>query len=349
MTSLETSRLADFLRSRGAVVHESLELFGGARGGERGVYAVDPIKEGTLLLRLPASAVVRACENGPECDWMPSSARATSPMLRTALFLMREVALGQRSEWAPYLSRLPLTYDTLEHWSQEELAALRGTSVHDEISSLRDSSGDLVGPVRVLWDKDIAPIVAAAPEHWPGADLDAFLSACAAVRTRGFYDTAAGGGGPGGPYMLPAIDMLNHARQATATTLVVERSDALPPATGSAAVGASDQSGAHAGASSSPLLIFSMEAERDLAAGDELVHVYAHRRRPPPTPTTHHRPPVSCVPLPRVPHTNRASSCCDRACCDRACCHPAHLGSPQVRSFGRCTAAAHVRLRACGP
>ena len=39
MVSLETSRLADFLRSKGATVHESLELFGKRDGtGERGAF-----------------------------------------------------------------------------------------------------------------------------------------------------------------------------------------------------------------------------------------------------------------------------------------------------------------------
>ena len=74
----------------------------------------------------------------------------------------------------------PASYDTLEHWSQEELAALRGTSVYEELSGLRDASGSLVGPAAVMWDKVVAPIVAAAPEHWPSATLDSFLCACAA-------------------------------------------------------------------------------------------------------------------------------------------------------------------------
>ena len=65
-------------------------------------------------------------------------------------------------------------------------------------------------------------MVAAHEQLWPDASLGGFLHACAAVRTRGFFDAAAGGGGP---YMLPAIDMLNHARDGTATSLSVERID----------------------------------------------------------------------------------------------------------------------------
>ena len=270
MTSLETTKLSTFLQSRGATVHESLELFGRARdGSERGCFAIEPIKTGELLLKLSRKSVITACDaDDPCCAWMPEAARAASPMLRTALYLMREIALGESSVWHPYLSSLPKSYDTLEHWSQEELKALTGTSVHEELASLRDSSGALLGPARVLWDKSIAPIVQAAPEHWPQADLQSFLTACAAVRTRGFYDTAAGGGGP---YMLPAIDMLNHARVGTATSLAVERSE------DGGGVAEAGSSGAAASSSSTPSsLIFTMEAERDIQAGEEILHVYDH-------------------------------------------------------------------------
>ena len=96
MVSLETSRLASFLRERGGTVHESLELFAQRPGSaERGAFAIEPIKKGEVLLRLPAAAVMRACDDGPECDWMPEAARTASPMLRTALFLMREMASNQ--------------------------------------------------------------------------------------------------------------------------------------------------------------------------------------------------------------------------------------------------------------
>ena len=277
MTSLETERLANFLRASGATVHRELELFG-KRGSERGVFATAPIAKGELLLRLPRAAVMTACEDDDECSWMPEEARKTSPMLRVALALLREEGQGKASRWHPYLSTLPPEYDTLEHWSQAELAALEGTSVHDELSGLRDASGDLVGPARVLYDKSIAPVVRAGPLHWPDPSLSAFLRGCAAVRTRGFYDTADGGGGP---YMLPAIDMLNHARKGTATSLVVERGGAGDGGKGDGGKAASKATGKAAKkltaaeqAAAEKLLVFSMHAERDIAAGEEITHTY---------------------------------------------------------------------------
>ncbi len=297
MTSNESTALASFLSSRGGVVHDELELFGRSSAErERGVFAVGPIRRGELLLRLPRNAVICACENDDaECGWMPEAARACSPMLRTALYLMRERSLGNSSSWAPYLRMLPQEYDTLEHWEVDELEVLRGTSVHDELSGLRDANGSLVGAAELLWKKEIQPMVEAHPGLWPDASLIAFLRACAAVRTRGFFDAAANGGAAG-PYMLPAIDMLNHARAGQATSLIVERtkgtacscrSSSTSSTVGSDGGGGgrggvdggvgsgSDQpSGAVASGDGSPLLVFSMTAERDLAAGEEVVHTY---------------------------------------------------------------------------
>ena len=243
--------LADFLRSKGAFVHNGLDMFAHRASGIRGVFAAEPIAKGVLLLRLPRDAVLAACED--DCEWMPEDARHFSPIIRTALSLLRERALGPCSSWYAYLATLPIEYDTVEHWALEELAALCGTSVYDELDGLRDTkTGEVVGAARVLWKSSIAPLVLAAPQVWPGASLDQFLHAFSTVQTRGFYDTAPGGGGP---YMLPAIDMLNHACQGNATSLVVER----------------DESG-----QGSESLVFAMEAERDIAAGEELTHMYDH-------------------------------------------------------------------------
>jgi len=299
-TSAKSTALAAFIHSRGGHVHAQLELCG-RLDKQHGVFAMGTIARGELLLRLPRAAVICACDDGAECDWMPRAARAVSPMVRTALYLMREQALGERSEWAPYLATLPAEYDTLEHWAQEDLEALRGTSVYDELSGLRDASGSLVGPAQVLWSKELLPLVSAHAELWPDASLGAFLRACAAVRTRGFYDTAADGGAAG-PYLLPAVDMLNHARTRQATSLTVERVGARARAGGGGGRGAAGTAGSSVGGGrcdeprgdgnsdgtaeqeeeegegegEEEELIFSMEAERALAAGEEAVHTYDH-------------------------------------------------------------------------
>lgn len=212
------------------------------------------IAEGSVLLRLPRTATIAACETD-ECTWMPPAAQESSPVLRVALALLREQSRPDGSEWAPYLSSLPCSYNTLEQWTPSELAALRGTRVYDQLAGLREpSSGELVDAARVMWRKSVAPITEEAPHLWPDATLESFLSACAAVRSRGFYDDAEGGGGP---YMLPAIDLLNHSRRGTATSLTVERD--VPEIPGGGGEGG---------------LVFSMVAERDITQGEELTHSY---------------------------------------------------------------------------
>lgn len=308
MPTAETAALVAWLEDRGAFVHPSLELFGQRDSQERGVFALQPIEEGELLLRLPRTAVICVCEDTDETSWLPMEVRSMSAVVRTSLYLMRERALGENSDWAPYLDLLPKSYDTLENWAQAELEFLRGTSVHDHLSGLRDESGDLIGAARFVYDKQVGPVVRAHPQVWPDPSADAFLNACAAVRTRGFHDTGTDGGGP---YLLPAIDMLNHARAGAATSLVVERMMPMAPpprdleeaaasscdspldsAVGSTAVSPST-TGATAGsaseephgpsieeASSSVVrgptseIVWSMRAERRLAAGEEIMHSY---------------------------------------------------------------------------
>ena len=71
MSSIESDRLAAFLRERGGFVHADLELFGRSDGRDRGVFALQQIPRGTLLLRVPSTAVIRACDtDAEECHWM---------------------------------------------------------------------------------------------------------------------------------------------------------------------------------------------------------------------------------------------------------------------------------------
>ena len=122
---------------------------------------------------------------------------------------------------------------------------------------------------------------------WPRATADAFAWAAGAVRTRGFHFGGAttAGNDNSGPYMLPAIDMLNHSRANTATSLCVDgsaASEALSPGAVVVAKGASDASvlgdirraeTAEKSAEIAPLT-FSMVAERDVNAGEEITHTY---------------------------------------------------------------------------
>lgn len=252
-------RLRSWLVSRGGTVHPSLDLCKLREDCvERGVFSTSPIATGELLLHLPRRCVMCACEypanipSGDETlDWMAALEQRLggklAPASRTALQLLREDGTAE-TDWAPYMATLPQHFDGLEEWTVEELNMLRGTALYDRLQAMRDSgSGTLRSPASVVWTHDIAPFISHAAD--PGSTCythEQFARCAAAVRSRGFFDPGEDGSGP---YMLPAIDMLNHRRgPGNATSLCVERCGRE--------------------------LAFSMHAERPIAAGEEVMHSY---------------------------------------------------------------------------
>ena len=163
--------------------------------------------------------MLSACE-GIGCEWMPEELRRAdvSPGVRAALYLLRHSALGTaHSPWAAYFASLPEDIDTVESWSAAELDALRGTAAHDDLARISDpATGAIVGAATYLWTRQT--LVLRHPTLWPGASLESFVRAWAIVSTRGFWRGA--GAAARGPYLLPAMDLLNHSRANPATSLV---------------------------------------------------------------------------------------------------------------------------------
>jgi hypothetical protein len=56
----------DWLRKRGGLVHEDVDLFHDFGGGNRGVYATKAIKEGEQLLLLPLHCTIRSSDPADE-------------------------------------------------------------------------------------------------------------------------------------------------------------------------------------------------------------------------------------------------------------------------------------------
>lgn len=88
-------------------------------------------------------------------------------------------------------------------------------------------TGQLQSPAALVWSHDVEPHIrtitdlASPPEAENKLSVEWFVWCAAAVRSRGFFDPEDGSG----PYMLPAIDMLNHRREpGNATSLCVDRS-----------------------------------------------------------------------------------------------------------------------------
>ncbi|KAF3775357.1 Fructose-bisphosphate aldolase-lysine N-methyltransferase [Nymphaea thermarum] len=64
---------------------------------------------------------VAASVIGPVCS-------GSNPWIRIALFILREMAVGEKSDWSPYIRILPKQMDSTIYWSEEELAELEGQS-----------------------------------------------------------------------------------------------------------------------------------------------------------------------------------------------------------------------------
>ena len=52
--------------------------------------------------------------------------------LQLALLLLSEVKKGTASEWRPYIAALPTSFNTLAHWSEEELEGLQYSTTEQE-------------------------------------------------------------------------------------------------------------------------------------------------------------------------------------------------------------------------
>jgi len=262
--SAASNALAGWIRARSGFVNGALDLCadcGPARG--RGVIALEAIEKGAVLLRIPRDCALTARSHAtgtvetrlPDTDGFKS----LSPYLRSALIVLREKLRGDESPWAAVFESFPTEFDLARSWSADEQTELRGTET-SAMLRLGSGAGRGGGAVELVWRSDVAPLLA-LPEHrdeWAGADLESFAWACDCTTSRGFDDEMTGATGYGsnfrvisssfwfeGPYLLPAVDMLNHDAAMPCTSLTVLEDGA-----------------------------FAMIAERAVARGEEVCHRY---------------------------------------------------------------------------
>jgi hypothetical protein len=149
---------AEWLRRRGGLVHDGVDLFHDFGGGNRGVCAKKDIAEGEQLLLLPLGCTIRSAEpdesDGARCGKCRGSSRAPeqhkdscvvagcrpsvaylraehpelSPFITTVLLLMSELAKRDTSDFSAYLDTLPNgdEVDCLLNWDADSKALLKG-------------------------------------------------------------------------------------------------------------------------------------------------------------------------------------------------------------------------------
>jgi hypothetical protein len=251
----------------GGHVHSALHLQGGGMK-PRGVVATSAVSKGEWLLRLPPSAIVSGVSiSSIAKDEHEVSSVTASSWLKCVAALYQA---SQSKNWKPYLDSLPTQeeYETLFHWTDDQVKDfLAGTTLGAMVEADRKEDTlrkryqlavrpfltklGLVPPQEQTEKKleEAKGVDGTSIEEIPTTyeELDTFLQACMCISTRGFHLTA----GPDddsyqGPFLLPIVDLLNHDPERKCTTLQRDETTGM----------------------------FCMQAERDIALGEEIFHSY---------------------------------------------------------------------------
>lgn len=203
--------------------------------GGCGVFATTSLPVGTVVLSTPAAASICPYETAtsrmPSIDALEQLSSSSKfkglkqdPVLWVVLRLMAESVKGKRSPYYPWLVLCPPMSDHLFDLSPAEMKALGVEETCGEAngsSSSSSSDGDCrpqwTGVSQQLRDLRVVArwalakeVIQECPEVWPPtkATFALFCSCLAHVHSRNFHREDI----PGreGPYLLPALDFLNH-------------------------------------------------------------------------------------------------------------------------------------------
>ncbi|KAK9818347.1 hypothetical protein WJX72_011060 [[Myrmecia] bisecta] len=245
----------------GGRVHPDLSLFDSSGDGDdRGVFAKANIPKGQLLVSCPSTLSLRVPTGehwadgednnmtSPAVQHLVSLQPRLSPFISTVMALLYELGQGSKSAYADYLSTMPSDHSCLLRWTAEQRAELAGTTIEDNGHS-----------VEALFEASVLPSLQARPDLWPAEQITyaAFQQAASLVQSRAFHmqqeNWLTGQTQEGEElYMLPAIDMLNHSTQPERRSTVLRKLKAAGTTVGT----------------------FVMEAERDIGAGEQVLHTY---------------------------------------------------------------------------
>ncbi|KAL8521758.1 hypothetical protein ACS0TY_012053 [Phlomoides rotata] len=189
---------SDFLpwleRKAGAKISSTLCIGKSVHG--RGMYASENINKGDCLLKIPFSVELAPDNLPPEISSLLGN--NLDPVTKVALLILHEKKLGQDSEWAPYISRLPLPNDmhSSVFWSDEELEMIQPSCVYEE--TLR---------YKKLIEREflaVKSVVDQFPSRFQDPTLEEFTYAYQLVKSRAWKCER------GGVSMIPFADFINH-------------------------------------------------------------------------------------------------------------------------------------------
>lgn len=183
-----------WLESKAGVEISSVLSIGKSAYG-RALCAAENIQAGDCLLKVPHS-VQLAPDNLPrEIGCLLGD--EVSDVAKVALLILHEKNLGKKSEWEPYISRLPPIQDmhSTVFWSDEELDMIRQSALYEETLKQKIQIGKDFLAVKLVLDQ--------FTERFQKTTLHDFTYAYGLVTSRAW-------GSSRGVSMIPFADFLNH-------------------------------------------------------------------------------------------------------------------------------------------
>ncbi|GMY08668.1 fructose-bisphosphate aldolase-lysine N-methyltransferase, chloroplastic [Fagus crenata] len=187
----------DFLpwleQKAGAKISSVLSIGKSAHG--RSLFASKTIRTGDCILKVPYSVQITPDNLLPEIK--SSLGDDVGNISKLALVILVEQKIGQKSEWAPYISRLPQPgemHNTI-FWSKGELEMIRQSSVYQESINLKSQTENNFRAIKRALQHDL--------ELLGDITYEDFMHACALVGSRAW-------GSIKGLSLIPFADFLNH-------------------------------------------------------------------------------------------------------------------------------------------
>ncbi|XP_059458750.1 ribulose-1,5 bisphosphate carboxylase/oxygenase large subunit N-methyltransferase, chloroplastic [Corylus avellana] len=187
----------DFLpwleQKAGAKISSVLSIGKSAYG--RSLFASKTIQTGEYILKVPYCVEITPDNLLPEIKSLLGD--EVGNIAKLAIVVLVEQKLGQKSEWAPYISRLPQhgeMHNTI-FWSKGELGMIHQSSVYQEAINQKSQIE------KDFWA--IKPALQRIPELLGDITYKDFMHACALVGSRAWGSTR-------GLSLIPFADFLNH-------------------------------------------------------------------------------------------------------------------------------------------
>ncbi|KAI3468384.1 hypothetical protein Pfo_025047 [Paulownia fortunei] len=161
----------------------------------RALYAAEDIQTGDCLLKVPYSVQLAPDNLPPEITCLLGD--EVGNVAKVTLLILHENKLGQDSEWAPYISRLPQPEDlhSTIFWSDEELEMIRPSALYEETLRQKTQIETDFWAVKLAFDQ--------FPHRCRDVTLQEFTYAYGLVTSRAWESSR-------GVSMIPFADFLNH-------------------------------------------------------------------------------------------------------------------------------------------